>query len=120
MGRMQRNKGARVEREIVNLHHDIGIAASKESRSGHTGPDLLIGDDLVCEVKARRNGEGFTQLERWLGNNDVLFLKRDRQKPMVCLSWSTWIRLVRAVFRGDPIGHVPPRNAIVGDSGASF
>ena len=59
MGKMQRSKGARVEREIVNLHHDIGIAASKDSRSGYTGPDLLIGDELICEVKARRNGEGF-------------------------------------------------------------
>jgi len=106
MGRMQRNKGSRVEREIVNLHHDIGVAASKESRSGYTGPDLLIADEFLCEVKARANGEGFAQIERWLGSNDVLFLKRDRQKPMVCLPWSTWIKLLKYTFKCDSIGHV--------------
>ena len=103
---MQRRKGARVEREIVNLHHDIGIPASKESRSGYTGPDLLVGDEFVCEVKARRNGEGFAQLEKWLGDRDVLFLKRDRQKPLVCLSWSTWVKLLKYAPRCDSIGHV--------------
>ncbi len=101
MGKMQRSKGARVEREIVNLHHDIGVAAEKVSRTGYTGEDLLIADDLKAEVKARASGNGFSTIEKWLGDNDVLFLKRDRQKPMVCLSWSTWVKLVKYAFRRD-------------------
>ena len=101
MGRKSRAKGVRTEHQVVAWHQDAGIPAEKVSRSGYGGEDLHIGD-LKAEVKARANGNGFSTLEKWLGNNDVLFLKRDRQKPMVCLSWSTWIRLVKVAFRYDP------------------
>jgi hypothetical protein len=45
---------------------------------------------LVAEVKARKNGSGFTQLEKWFGEYQVLFLRRDRADPLVVLPWSTW------------------------------
>jgi hypothetical protein len=41
---------------------------------------------LVCEVKARKSGEGFMTLERWLGDADALFLRRDRAEPWSCCS----------------------------------
>ena len=41
----------------------------------------------TIEVKARKSGEGFTQLDKWKGSADLLILKRDFQKPMVYLSW---------------------------------
>jgi hypothetical protein len=37
----------------------------------------------------RKNGEGFTQLETWLGDYDVLFLRRNNADPMVALSCCT-------------------------------
>ncbi len=95
---MQRDKGARVEREIVNLHQGVGMATKKVSRSGYEGEDLHIGD-LRVEVKARRNGNGFSTLEKWLGDCDVLFLRRNNAKPMVYLPWATWIRLVKALAK---------------------
>ena len=49
---------------------------------------------LVGEVKARKDGAGFAVLERWLGDNDLIFLRRDRAEPMVVLPSSTWARLV--------------------------
>lgn len=54
---------------------------------------------LVCEVKARASGEGFATLERWLGDADVLFLRRDRAEPLVVLPWSTWARLLPGMAR---------------------
>jgi hypothetical protein len=36
-------------------------------------------------VKARANGESFATLERWLGDADALFLRRDRASPIVVL-----------------------------------
>ncbi len=95
MSRMQRSKGLRVEREIVCLHHDVGIPCEKISRSGYTGPDLRIADEFLGEVKTRKSGEGFATLERWLGEADVLFLRRDRQRPMVVMPWETYVRLMR-------------------------
>jgi Holliday junction resolvase len=103
-GARHRRKGSRVEREIVALHKQTGIHAERVPLSGAAGGSFSgdvdfypFGPDeepLVGEVKARRNGEGFKTLERWLGENDVLFLKRDRTDPMVVLPWRTYQRLL--------------------------
>ncbi len=96
MAKMQRSKGARIEREIVYRHHDAGVPCEKISRSGYLGPDLRIANEFLGEVKSRQSGEGFTTLARWLGTNDVLFLRRDRQVPFVVMPWSIYARLMRA------------------------
>ena len=95
MSRASRTKGARIERELVALHTSAGIPAEKVSRSGYIGPDLRIADAFQAEVKARGNGQGFTTLEKWLGEADLLFLRRDRQPPMVVMPWSVYARLMR-------------------------
>ena len=53
----------------------------------------------MAEVKARGNGSGFTLLEKWLGEYQVLFLRRDRADPLVLLPWSTWEALLEKVRR---------------------
>lgn len=105
MSKSQRDKGARVEREIVQRHLDMGVKAERVPMSGasaytHDGDvDIYpFGEDagaLVCEVKARANGGGFTTLEKWLGESDVMFLRRDRQDPMVVLPWRVWERICK-------------------------
>jgi hypothetical protein len=87
MSRRSRDKGARCEREIVHLHRDAGIAAERVPLSGAAG-GMFSGDLAVpglgrAEVKARGNGAGFALLERWLGDHDALFLRRDRALPLV-------------------------------------
>jgi hypothetical protein len=54
---------------------------------------------IVAEVKGRKNGAGFTTLERWLGEFDVLFLRRNHAEPLVVLPWRLWERLLT---RGKP------------------
>ncbi len=103
-GRAPRRKGDRIEREIAALHRDMGVKAERVPLSGAAGGSFTgdvdvyaAGPDaapLVTEVKARRNGAGFTQLERWLGDNDALFLRRDRAAPLVVLPWRTWARIM--------------------------
>jgi hypothetical protein len=101
----ERRKGARVEVEIVNAHKAAGVRAERYPLSGATrfrgsGHDVDVyafGPDeapAVAEVKARGGGKGFTLLERWLGEYDALFLKRDRQDPLVVIPWSVWMRLI--------------------------
>lgn len=105
-GARHRQKGDRIEREIVAAHLAVGIHAERVPLSGATryqgnGSDLDIypnGKDAApycCEVKARGNGAGFTTLERWLGDNDALFLRRDRAEPVVVLPWRVWIEMIR-------------------------
>ena len=86
-GAKHRQKGDRVEREIITLHKAINIDAERYPMSGAThfrgsGHDIdvyALGREqapLVAEVKARKTVAGFTTLENWLGVYDVLFLKR--------------------------------------------
>lgn len=100
-----RRKGDRREREIVALHQAAGIQARRVPLSGSVNGypgDVVIelpGRTLTAEVKARGSGDGFRILERWLGDNDLLFLRRDRAEPLVLLPWRTWQRLIGT---GDP------------------
>ena len=102
MARLSRTKGQRIERELVHLHRDAGISCQRVPLSGAAGGEYS-GDlrilDLRGEVKARANGAGFKQLETWLGNHDMLFLRRDRQRPLVLLPWQTYLKLMHAYQR---------------------
>jgi hypothetical protein len=80
----RRRKGARVEAEIVARHKALGVHAERYPLSGgsrfrgssHDVDVYLFGRGaapLVCEVKARKSGAGFAQLESWLGEYDCLF-----------------------------------------------
>jgi hypothetical protein len=46
-------------------------------------------------VRARKDGAGFATLEKWLGDYDALFLRRDHADPMVMLPWAVWARLLK-------------------------
>jgi hypothetical protein len=110
MSKSQRDKGLRHEREIVERHRAIGIhaeryplsGASRFRGSGHDVDLYILGRDtapLVGEVKARKNGSGFAQLEKWLGEYDLLFLRRNHVDPLVLLPWSTWAALLERIRR---------------------
>ena len=48
-------------------------------------------------LKARKNGAGFTTLEKWLGEYDVLALRRNNCEPLILLPWRTWAALLSRV-----------------------
>jgi hypothetical protein len=110
MSKSQRDKGLRAERKIVDRHKAINVHAeriplSDASRYRGAGHDVDLypfGRDaapLVAEVKARKNGSGFALFEKWLGDYNVLFLRRDRADPLVVLPWSTWEALLEKASR---------------------
>jgi hypothetical protein len=109
-GARHRRKGNRLEREIVDRHKALGIhaeryplsGASRFRGSGHDVDLYLFGRDeapVVAEVKGRKNGAGFTTLERWLGGFDALFLRRNNADPLVLLTWRMWARILEQVQR---------------------
>ena len=104
-GARHRRKGDRLEREIVDRHKELGIqaerypssGASQFRGSGHDVDLYLFGREeapIVGEVKGRKNGAGFTTLEKWLGEFDALFLRRNNADPLVVLPWRMWARLL--------------------------
>jgi Holliday junction resolvase len=113
VSKSQRDKGLRIEREIVEAHREIGVHAERVPLSGAAhykddGHDVDIypwGKDeapLVAEIKGRGKGAGFKLLERWLGEHDLLFLRRDRQEPLVVVPWHVWERLICRATRRLP------------------
>jgi Holliday junction resolvase len=104
-GARHRRKGDRLEREIADRHRELGVhaeryplsGASRFRGSGHDVDIYLFGRDeapIVAEVKGRRSGSGFVTLERWLGEFDALFLRRNNADPLIVLPWRIWTRLV--------------------------
>ena len=104
-GRGARQKGDRIEREIVKLHKEMGIHAERYPLSGSSrfrgkGHDIdcyVFHPDecpLVGEVKARKK----FNVRKWLGTeNDLLFLRDDHEKPMVVLPWSVYERIAKVL-----------------------
>lgn len=81
MGKSQRDKGARAEREIAKIldGERIPLSGAMGSYKGDiTAPYLGTG-----EVKVR--GNGFKKIYEWLGENDFLAIKADRKKWLVCI-----------------------------------
>jgi Holliday junction resolvase len=115
-GARHRRKGDRIEREIVDRHRALGVhaeryplsGASRFRGSGHDVDVYLFGRDdapIVAEIKARRSGSGFATLDRWLGEYDVLFLRRNNADPLIALPWRTWARVIEAGLKR--VGHEP-------------
>jgi len=109
-GARHRRVGNACEREVVDRHRELGIhaeryplsGASRFRGSGHDVDIYAFGTDeapLGAEVKKRRRGAGFTQIERWLGDYDLLMLRRNHADPMVVLPWRVWARLLERVRR---------------------
>src|SRR5262249_23508982 len=109
-GARQRRVGNACEREIVDRHRVLGIhseryplsGASRFRGSGHDVDLYIFGPQeapAVAEVKKRKGGAGFATLERWLGECDALFLRRNHADPMILLPWRVWARLLDRVRR---------------------
>jgi hypothetical protein len=95
MGRAQKAKGSRREREFANLIGGTRIPLSgsaKHAGEAHTG-DVVGPDGIRFEVKARK--EGFRTLYRWLEEEtvDALALKADRQGWLVVLPVERYLKL---------------------------
>ena len=110
-GARHRRKGDHIERELVERHRALGVHAERYPLSGasrfrgssHDIDIYPFGNNeapLVAESKARRSGGGFMQLERWLGECDILFLRRDHSDPLVLLPWRVWAALLTEIPRG--------------------
>jgi hypothetical protein len=80
MGKSQRDKGSRREREFAALVNGERVPLSGACGGSYTGD--VVGLGMLWEVKARK--DGFAMLYRWLEGNDALALKADR-KPWLCV-----------------------------------
>lgn len=97
----QKQKGSRFELAIVKMLTAIGLTSAKVPLSGGAGgafsDDITLkwfdNDEARFEAKVRANG--FRELYKWLGDCSGLFLKADRQRPLVVLRMEDFMDLMR-------------------------
>lgn len=100
MGKFSRDKGLRMEREIVHAFQEAGLHCERVPLSGAAG-GKFAGDisfaarsrDWTAEVKAR--ADGFAKIYDWLGSNDALFIRRDRDRWLAVVPLSTLIEVLK-------------------------
>lgn len=86
-GNYSRNKGRRLEQELVNILKENEIDAQRISmiETGHiTKGDLLVHKKWKAEVKGGAQVPKFLYTAKKDGE-ELLFMKRDRQKWKVCI-----------------------------------
>lgn len=103
MGKMERDKGYRIERKTIKWLEDKGIHGTRRVPLSGGVPewpnDLVLPENIMAEVKGRKSAKGWWgQPKDWLEQDDadVLFLWEDRGKaPIVVLTGDTFQRLFR-------------------------
>ena len=106
MGKASRDKGARGEREIVQLHKAMRIHAERVPLSGamayqQNSEDVDVypfgRDDapVVGQVKRQATDAGWKTLLGQLGEADALFFRTDRSEWHVAMPWRVWQRLLK-------------------------
>jgi len=98
MGKFERNKGNRNERQLVQIFRAYGISAQRVPLSGGTS---YAKGDVEAEIKGQKwrieskvRAVGFKQLYSWLTGNDALVVRADRQEALVVLPLRTFCELV--------------------------
>jgi Holliday junction resolvase len=98
-GKSPRQKGDRLEREVVKLLQAAGVPARRVPLSGSIAGypgDVVVtvaGRDHVLECKSRRD---FATLYAWLERRDAVILKADRKEPLMVLRLSDFLKALGA------------------------
>ncbi len=93
-GKFSRDKGARSERELVNMLKGWGYEAKRVPLSGAAEGfkgDVLFrrpGDPVWQTIEAKVRANGFKQIYEWLPDDGFLCLKRDRDEWLVVMRLS--------------------------------
>lgn len=99
MASRSKQKGDRAERKLVEALRGLGLEAARIPLSGAAGGHFkgdvrfrMPGDTEfhTAEVKSRADGDGWKEIIRWLGNNELLALYRDRADPLIVLPWDVF------------------------------
>ena len=93
MGKSQRDKGARGEREVVNILKAAGFDSAQ--RTGEFKPNDILcavdGHDRIIEVKIR--AKGFSGLYEFLKGSWAVVHKGDYQPWLITMTLDDWLKL---------------------------
>ncbi len=110
MAKISRDRGAKFEREVVNLFKDWGHKAFRTAQHmGKTGqaPDVKV-DGLHVECKRRRalavmefyHQAAADARAEGKGNLPTVIMRADNEPPMVMMCFEDWIQLYNEYYAG--------------------
>ena len=113
MGKSQRDKGNRSERNLVNKLKEQGIAAERVPLSGALGGqhfgDIVLPSGDRCEVKGRAANRIFWKLiKKYITGVSYLVLVEDRQPPLVVIHWDDFVKYQK--LKGKNVCTHPSKN----------
>tara|TARA_R110002012_G_scaffold1496_6_gene6493 strand:- start:734 stop:1087 length:354 start_codon:yes stop_codon:yes gene_type:complete len=113
MGKSQRDKGNRIERNLVNKLKEQGIAAERVPLSGALGGqhfgDIVLPSGDRCEVKGRAASRIFWKLiKKYITGVSYLVLVEDRQPPLVVMHWDDFVKYQK--LKGKNVCTHPSKN----------
>lgn len=91
MGKSQRDKGNRSEREFAKLTGGERVPLSGAAGGSYTGDVIALGMTWECKVRA----DGFKQLYTWLEGRDALAVKADRKGWLAVIPMDTLLELLK-------------------------
>lgn len=97
MGRRERAKGVRRERQLVRRLRAAGLRARRVPLSGAAGGercDVLV-EKPMLRIELKSRASGWQRIRRWLNGADALVLWADRCEPVVVMRLSTFEKLAK-------------------------
>jgi hypothetical protein len=102
MGKSQRDKGCRFERECVNTAKEFNLDAKRVPLSGAVEGfkgDVII-EGLTYECKSRKDSP-FTQLYKWLKGNCGLIITSDKKERLIVIPYKDYLELLEKIKIAD-------------------
>lgn len=100
-GRSPKRKGSAFERERVALLQEFGIAAERVPLSGAVKGGSYD-RDITCPVRGedwriecKRRARAFGTIDSLLGTNDALFVRDDRSRALVVMTFERFVQLAK-------------------------
>ncbi len=93
MSKMQRDKGARLEREVVNLFKAYGFSTAHRTGE-YVKNDILVAIDTrdwIIEVKGRKRG--FCSLYDFLADSNAVVHRADNREWLITMPFRDFLNL---------------------------
>lgn len=100
---MSRDKGARFEREVVNLAIAAGLPARRTAPNQTQDGDTEFADVRIADlrVECKHHESIGDYIWRWLASNNALIIRKNRREPLAVIPLSTYLALLRYTIPDD-------------------
>jgi hypothetical protein len=101
MANKSKTKGDSEERNIVNMHRELGFRCERTLEAGARSDgsdtydiDLYLDGDSATIGECKLRKDGFKQIYKWLGDNDFLTIRADRKDRLYVIPERMWLKFI--------------------------